>query len=54
MLEKLNNKEMSLIKGGQNVEEYCGTVNMLIENNWESWTQEERVSAVNAWNSHCR
>ncbi|WP_185711568.1 hypothetical protein [Tannerella forsythia] len=54
MLEELNLQEMSEIKGGVSVEEYCGTLNMLIDSNWSTWNNHQREAATNAWAAHCR
>ncbi len=53
MLEILNLQEMNEIKGGVSQEEYCDTVNMLIENNWDSWSDSERHIAASAYARHC-
>lgn len=53
MLEVLDIQEMIEIKGGVSKEEYCATVSMLIENNWDSWSDSERYSAASAYSKHC-
>lgn len=53
MLEELDLQEMNEIKGGISKEEYCNTVSMLIEHNWDSWSDGERKSAASAYATHC-
>ena len=45
MKKELNLQEMNEIKGGVTPEEYCGTLSMLFQNNWENWDENQR----NAW-----
>ncbi|MFW6369971.1 MAG: hypothetical protein ACOC10_02060 [Bacteroidota bacterium] len=55
MLKELNTLEMNEIKGGDVVtqEQYCGILDDLMENNWLSWSQEERDNAMAAYFTHC-
>ena len=54
---ELNNKQKSLLKGGDDVpinqEEYCNLMCTLFHDNWENWSLEEQESFVNAWYKHC-
>ncbi len=52
-MKKLNLDQMNEIQGGVSVEEYCDTVSMLIEHNWDRWSDSERKSAANAYSKHC-
>lgn len=56
MLELLNDQELDQLTGGAHVvtkEEYCDTMDMLIENNWNRWSDAERKSAATAYAEHC-
>lgn len=53
MLEILDLQEMNEIRGGVKVEEYCATVSMLIENNWNNWSEGQRKAAAAAYTAHC-
>ena len=52
--EILSKEELKGVVGGIGSEEYCATLNLLIDNNWSTWTQQEKESAMNAWNAHCK
>jgi hypothetical protein len=53
LLQELNLQEMNDVTGGTPVtrKEYCETLTMLMDHNYESWTLEERGSAIDAWMS---
>ena len=53
MLEILDLQEMNEIKGGTSVEEYCATLDMLIDANWDNWSDGEKRSAASAYSKHC-
>ena len=53
---ELTNKQKGLLKGGDepiSKEEYCNTMCMLFQNNWDNWTLEEQQSFIDAWYKHC-
>ncbi len=52
-MKKLNSNDLINLQGGISVEEYCATVSMLIQNNWDTWTDEQRKAAANAYSTHC-
>lgn len=56
MLELLNDLELDQLMGGAHVTtriEYCNTLHMLIDNNWDSWSSGEKESAAAAYFEHC-
>ena len=54
MLKELNLQEMNEVKGGfTSVEQYCATLEFLIEHNEHRWTQQEIENAYTAWDTHC-
>lgn len=53
MFTNLSSNELSKIIGGSTREEYCATLSTLIQYNWGTWSEEERASAVNAYQKFC-
>jgi len=49
----LSKDQIRTLKGGVKAVEYCETLCMLMQNNWNNWTLEEQQSAINAWYAHC-
>ncbi len=54
-MKKLSNHDLLDLLGGKAVtrEEYCATLDMLIENNWDKWDQGAKDGAMHGWNEHC-
>ncbi|MGQ1948825.1 hypothetical protein ACT3CD_17165 [Geofilum sp. OHC36d9] len=53
MSDLLSNEELEQVNGGVSKEDYCATLNDLIENNWGEWSDGERLSAANAYSDNC-
>ena len=52
-MKKLSSDKLIKLRGGVKLVEYCETLCMLMQNNWNSWTLEEQQNAINAWYEHC-
>lgn len=54
-MKKLTNQDLLVLLGGKAVtsEEYCATLDMIINNNWGNMSQDEKDSAMQAWNKYC-
>lgn len=52
-MKKLEIKEMLEILGGVSAKEYCKTLSMLVSNNWDAWTDNEKKAAAYSYNKHC-
>ncbi len=52
-MKKLTNLDLQDLLGGVSREEYCETLDMLIENNWDKWDQGAKDGAMYGWNKYC-
>ena len=52
-MKQLTFNEMLNLKGGVSVEEYCATISMLIEHNWDNWDGDQKRAAAYAYSKHC-
>lgn len=53
MLKELSFQEMSEIKGGISVEEYCKGLLRLAKDNMQAWSEEEVDNFSYAYTTHC-
>jgi hypothetical protein len=52
-MKELSNLDLQDLLGGVSIEEYCATLDMLIENNWDKWNNSEKDGAMYGWNKYC-
>lgn len=52
-MKKLSNTDLLNLLGGVSREEYCETLDVLIENNWGDWNKSTKDSATASWNKYC-
>ena len=52
-MKQLSLNEMLDLKGGISREEYCELVDQLIDDNWDSWSPEQKKAATVAYSKHC-
>lgn len=52
-MKQLSFNEMLNIKGGISQKEYCEILDQLINDNWDSWSNEQKGAASAAFAKNC-
>ncbi|WP_289225488.1 hypothetical protein [Bacteroides acidifaciens] len=52
-MKKLTTTDLLGLKGGVSVEEYCATLDQMINDNWDNWNRDQKKAATDAFSAHC-
>lgn len=52
-MKKLTTTDLQDLKGGVSVEEYCATLDQMIQDNWDNWNRDQKKAATDAFSAHC-